>query len=534
MQIALLFSGVAGTVAWSSLRGDIAHAVLSSEDLLDVNVFANGMPTALRCIINITALCLIVYTSLALVRTYHDCTATARSRMESGLTAAAKSASCGPMMCALFVACCMHVRFLSHGKGGPQFWVEACMFGSSCALLALVVATFATAMLQPRVRELQKDIRSVERSRFIARTLAWVEHSARCTMCVGVGLVIKGIYHYQPPAGTWEGPVPAPAPAVACTTYLAVAFFATHCVTAFPQTYGIFLCARAKNPKNVEMILTNAANVVAIAPMLSILFMAARMRALQTYGIHGAPQRWAQICFFNSTFAVAAQAVLAIAGPLQNGGLPPKQKEVTMVGMVLTVFRWVTTLCIYGGPLAVLWSMFVLDLPKAPGSHVPISPSVQCVMNLMVQLLLAYMLVRSIAVVGATVESAHTIVHFAPMLSILIVAARLHALQLTDDAGSPQLWAQDSMFIATWAVLIQFALSLGAATITAVKTDKNGDKVRTFSNKAVAGCLVTLRYLSALFLLCGVGLIVTSIVQITPNIATGQSASLLAIVSRAH
>lgn len=514
------------------MRGDFVHAKLNFDRLLaDVDVFADGMSTTLRCIINITVLCVIVYTSLALVRTYHNFTETTRSRMEAGLTAAAKSASYGPMLCSLFVACYMHARFLSRGNGGPQVWVEACMVGSSCALLGLVVATFATAVMQPRARDFQMGIRSVERSRFVAQTCMWVKHTALFSLCVGAGLVIRGIYHYEPAPGVWPGAVPAPAPAIACTAWLAAGFFATHCATAFPETYGTFLCARAKNPKNIDLILTNATNVIAIAPMLSILFMAARMRALQIDGIHGSPQRWAQLCFFCSTFAVLAQAFFALAGPLQRGGMPAKQTHNTKVGSILVVLKGATTLCIYGGPMAVIWSIFVLDQPNLPGHHAPISPSIQCVMNLMVQLLLAYMLVRSITIVGATVESAQIIVHFAPMLSILIVAARLHALQLTGDVGSPQVWAHDSMFIATWALLFQFAMCLCAACITAVNTDKNGDKVSSFSNKVVAGLLMMLRYMSALLLLVAVGLVVASIFQITPLIADGQSASLLTIMT---
>ena len=37
---------------------------------------------------------------------------------------------------------------------------------------------------------------------------------------------------------------------------------------------------------------------VNMAPMLCVLFIGARMRALQIDPVHGSPQPWAQFCFF--------------------------------------------------------------------------------------------------------------------------------------------------------------------------------------------------------------------------------------------
>merc|ERR1719263_1941182 len=55
------------------------------------------------------------------------------------------------------------------------------------------------------------------------------------------------------------------------------------------------------------------------------------------------------------------------------------------------------------------------------------------------------------------------VVMFAPMLSVLFLAARIRALQLTRTAdgkvppgAGPQPWAQQAMFSATWALLMQY------------------------------------------------------------------------------
>merc|ERR1719284_1653343 len=75
-------------------------------------------------------------------------------------------------------------------------------------------------------------------------------------------------------------------------------------------------------------------------------------------------------------------------------------------------------------------------------------------------------------------------VAFAPMLSILFLAVRMRATQLAiaedgtvpKEAG-PQLWVQEAMFLATWSVTIQLAVTLAVGLIQgeAPKMDKDGN-----------------------------------------------------------
>ena len=44
---------------------------------------------------------------------------------------------------------------------------------------------------------------------------------------------------------------------------------------------------------------------------------------------------------------------------------------------------------------------------------------------------------------------------FAPMLAVLFIGLRMRALQITDNRGSPQKWAQQGMFLCTYAILMQ-------------------------------------------------------------------------------
>merc|ERR1711988_1474315 len=71
-----------------------------------------------------------------------------------------------------------------------------------------------------------------------------------------------------------------------------------------------------------------------------------------------------------------------------------------------------------------------------------------------------------------TMEHAKGTIAFCPMLSILFVATRMRALQLTDRKGAPQGWAQDGMYMATWSVLLQFLMVLLIPLCTLVMEGK--------------------------------------------------------------
>merc|ERR1719380_121347 len=131
-------------------------------------------------------------------------------------------------------------------------------------------------------------------------------------------------------------------------------------------------------------------------------------------------------------------------------------------------------------------SVFVIEHPKGAELTPPISPAMQCVMNLTVQYFTVYLALficitikqfsPSLKVLGFLIgvfEAGQKTVMFAPMLSMLFIGARMRALQLTkaDDGtipktAGPQPWAQDGMFLATWSVLIQVLMTIIVPLVT--------------------------------------------------------------------
>merc|ERR1719390_316962 len=137
---------------------------------------------------------------------------------------------------------------------------------------------------------------------------------------------------------------------------MAVIFFATQLVIAGCRSYTEFT---GTETDKLVGVMHAAATTVEFAPMLAILFLAARMRALQH---NGQPQAWAQDCMYYATFAMCLTTLLAIAVPLAMGGTMktnPVTKESTFevpsptLGYALIATRFVCMLSFYGGAIGV-------------------------------------------------------------------------------------------------------------------------------------------------------------------------------------
>merc|ERR550514_2657762 len=189
---------------------------------------------------------------------------------------------------------------------------------------------------------------------------------------VGAICIIYGTYTYVPPAGSWPGDtIPPVSPAVGCTMILASMYFLVYAFIQFGKTFQSF--SRIDSSK-LTGALDGAIMTMYFAPMMAVLFIGARMRALQMDPINGAPQKWAQNCFYMCTYAVMMQCIFAVAIPLVVGGSIKKgdkgegdvEYEVNhkMLGTCLAVARWIIMFSVYLGIAAVIWSVFTIQHPQ--------------------------------------------------------------------------------------------------------------------------------------------------------------------------
>jgi hypothetical protein len=290
--------------------------------------------------------------------------------------------------------------------------------------------------------------------------------------------------------------------------------------------------------------MTAAINTTAFAPMLAIVFLAARMRALQ----HGSqPQKEAQDAMYASTAALVGTTMLAVVVPFFLHGevkTDPVTNETTIevpaamkyVGYGLVAIRYCVLVSMYGGTGYVIYSIYTFTSPKKPEHMLPISPAVQCVIILCAQYFFIYFCLNVMHTAGqvtgknfshnpffSALEKAKATVAFAPMLAVLFVATRSYALFLTDNKGAPQAWCQDGMYMATWSCLLAFLICLATGVVMGeVKVDEDGNIINSFSNWYAGVAFTVARYLTMLMLYGGMTAVVVGLCLLTPETANGR------------
>merc|ERR1719484_88162 len=511
--------------------------------------------TTMKCVINLAIQYFVLYSALAGVRSFCELSGSQLPTLTTTLSAACMTVNYAAMLSVLFLGTRMRAVQLSGGKpdeyGLPQWWVKMAMWLCVSAVQVQTLIVLVLPIVSGGAPKVSKDGTPETPSSpgivsTILSVLRWVTmimlYGGFTTVCIGA-------YSMEAPAEVWgDDKAPPVSPAVACTMNLAMQYFGVYLAIQVVQTYSQFN-GQTLETRKLAAILQLATNTVNFAPMLSILFIGARMRALQIDPKFGNPQAWAQNCFYLCAYSVLAQLTLVIVVPYVLGGEVRKgeaEGDVTFelanpsLYAVLSGVRYLLMLALYGGFTAVIVSVFTIEDKEDPLTTPPIAPAMQCVINLTAQFFFVYLMLwvlitlRQVAVSNRnesyngffakaipTMEAARATVQFAPMLSVLFLGLRLRALQITGSKGQPQKWAQDGMFLATYAVLVQMLMVFLTPLFTGgpPKMDDDGNVVSQPGNKWVAYTVVGIRYAALLALYGGAVTCVVALFKITPSAA---------------
>merc|ERR1719230_304243 len=438
----------------------------------------------------------------------------------------------------------------------PPVWVQAWMYCCTYSVLAMTLVALVVPLLTGEKAKFNErgDIDEESKpfkNKFAAIAFTVLKYLIMIALYVGAICIIYGTYTYVPPKGSWPGDkIPPVSPAVGRTMILASMYFLVYAGIQFGKTFQSF---SGVDSSKLTGALNGAIMTMFFAPMMAVLFIGARMRALQMDPINGAPQRWAQNCFYACTYAVMLQCILAIAVPLVLGGSIKKgdkgegdvEYEVNNkgIGACLTVARYFVMFSVYLGIAAVIWSVFDIQHPQGPQYTPPISVTMQCVVNLTFQFFIVYIMIWvAITVKELTgyelhfitncMENAKGTIAFCPMLAILFVGTRMFALQITNQKGAPQGWAQDGMYMATWAILLQFLMVLLIPLCTLVmegkathpELDEDGNVKWKPEGKIALVVVEIIRWLGFVLLYGGTIVVMVGAYTMTPETANGRGA----------
>jgi len=523
------------------------------------------VPTAMQCVVSLTIQFMVVYTALAICRMAADGFGLKYDNLpiQKILQTATLTVAFAPMLAILFLAFRMRVNQLTRNKGNPPVWAQICMYFCTYAILLMTLIvcviplfTGETIGVDPKTGDIPADTQPFK-SQACAIAFTALKYLILVMLYGGVLATIYAIITFVPPPPVYEtgqatntAPVAGKeypvAPAVQCTMILACQYFLVYGGIQIARTWTQFTSIAANFTSKAENALMVATASMNFAPMLAVLFIGARMRALNMDPVNGNPQKWAQNCFFMCTYALLAQTILSVAVPLvlqgdvkvgKVEGDMEYQVENKLLGSVLAIGRYVMMICIYVGVACVIYSIFTIQHPKGPEYTIPISPTMQCVINLTFQFFFVYIWIWAAitvkeftgfewALLTQTMENCKGVVMFCPMLSILFVGTRMLALQLTDSKGAPQGWTQDGMYMATWSLLIQFVMVLvtPCATGEPAHVDEDGNIKWEPDNKILFYIVVTIRALGFILLYGGVITVIVGLYTMTPETANGRGA----------
>merc|ERR1719160_200816 len=316
-----------GFLQTDSEPGTVSHGAMADQvPVLGSKGNVNAVSTAVKCVMNLTIQYLTIYSALAILRVVADFQGENVKSWTIGeaLEQATLTVNYAPMLAILFLATRMRVLWLTQLKGNPPIWMQQWMIASSyavlaCTLVALIVPllTGGKGKIDPQTGKPDHDHQPFKNT-IAAVCFTVLKYLIMIGLYVGTVSIIYGTYTYKPPAGAWPGDkIPPVSPAVDCTMKLTSMYFIVYAGIQFAKTFESF---SGVDSSKLHGALQGAICTMFFAPMMAVLFIGARMRAMQMDPIRVPIQKWAQNCFYMCTYSVLFQCLLAILTPLVLGG----------------------------------------------------------------------------------------------------------------------------------------------------------------------------------------------------------------------
>mmetsp|Transcript_24071 Transcript_24071/g.58495 ORF Transcript_24071/g.58495 Transcript_24071/m.58495 type:complete len:741 (+) Transcript_24071:120-2342(+) len=308
----------------------------------------------------------------------------APTKMEEVFTAGRLAVGVAPILCVLFVAASMRSNQLDR-DGRIQPWAEIAMYVATAAVIVQTVVVIGLPLnyadSQPVEGIIEGDVEFVgipDDAWYITAVFRYVLMGI---MYAAGAVVIASIFFLT----AQSGPTPNISPAVVCVICLVIYYFVV--------TFLLFVFQTLRRANNSEdamgrtllratVAMGAAYQAVLFAPMLAILFIACRMRALQlstredgTVPPGAGPQCWAQEAMYLATWSVLAQigldVVMALVLPLKA------DKDITRsnafdsdrspaVYVVLSLLRTIAMFCMLGCAIAIIVAVFVMKPENLP------------------------------------------------------------------------------------------------------------------------------------------------------------------------
>jgi hypothetical protein len=251
-------------------------------------------------------------------------------------------------------------------------------------LVVIVPLCFNCTVERPEGAIMESDVCFVGIPSGVEKIVTICRYAALIAMYAGFTAVVVAIFLMEHPKDPELTP-PIP-PAMQCLINLAVQYFLVYTMLFIFMT--VYQFSGGKMGRWGVGIFDAAQKTVMFAPMLSILFLAVRMRATQlciaedgTIPKEAGPQLWVQEAMYLATWSVLIQLLSVITVGVLEGQAPRMDKDGNVItpnfskkwgvpgrilGLVLETIKYVCLISMYFGALVIMSGIYAMTPEKLP------------------------------------------------------------------------------------------------------------------------------------------------------------------------
>jgi len=528
--VALLQAGVDRRTLGVPLTTDAAAAVGSDILPLAASVWS---------VISVSVMYFVIYVLLAVVHVFNQAQERGPGPLERALESAVMGVCFAPMLCTLFFA--VNKRADNLTKGSPAHYDLPPRYVRET--MPLCVLAFGVQMVLYIIKEWHIN-RGVDRQRMASAFWNTIFNLAMLGMYAGTGVIIYGVVDMKQPETLRQmnGPVPISS-GTFCSICLVILYFVVYAALHVARTLDIWHLGRGYSPEVLQdpfryviEVLKIAATTMSFAPMLAVVMIAVQLTVdTAQEKLPGPVETSMYLC----SFVLLVQVALAIVTPFITAAelkVVPGRIDVvdfvterTKLFLLMSIIRWVCMAALYIGIGVIctyLWRQH--DEP----SWAVLVTHLSTYFFLVYLVLWGAITVRQLNGGGMTsgirtLTNAKDTVALCPMLAILFLESWVSARCMTDtngQHGQPQGFAQDYMFVASYAMLVQIILCLISGLIWTLPKDSKVMRVCPSIVRSGVSAVSFLFYLSMVVVYTSILLVLISLFTLSPESATGVGA----------
>jgi len=498
------------------------------------------MRPALWAVSCVTVLYFAAYAVLAIIHAFNQAQDAGPGPVEKALESAVMGVCFAPMLCVLFLSVYKRADTLGAGEpytyGLPPDYVRIAM--------AVAVMAFAAQMVSYTGREWAIHKQAGRPIRRVPSFWNNIFNVAMLCMYLAVAVVIAGLIQMQQPSQLQDlyGSLPLSS-GIFCSNSLLVLYFAVYAGLQIAKTMDVDFRERGTYPESLTdpsryiiEVLKMTASEVQVAPMLAVFCVGVQL----TVDAHREElPSTVETAMYICCLSLFVQAAVATATPfITRAELKVVPGTVDIVDFAtghprlyifMSSLRWVSTAAMYLGVCVIcahlwrqtdepVWVILVMHL----GTYF-------FIVHFCLFLCVSIRQLSNVSMLDGirTLTTAKDTVSICPMLSVLFIECWVAANDIRTPAGLPgvpQGFAQDYMFVATWAMLMQLVVCFVNGFVYTLPKDS---KVMRLCGNSLRGGLTAISivfYLTLVTVYASILVVLVSRYTNTPRAATGVGA----------